>query len=197
MATMFARRFTTGLLLTAMSPLALAHPEGHGAHDFIAGFLHPFTGIDHLLAMLAVGLWAVRLGRGAVWTLPVVFPLAMVGGALLALSGIALPGIEPMIAMSVIALGILVALGVHLPAMASALLVAVFAIFHGYAHATEAPSPIGAFATGLVAATIVLHALGVLTGRVIARHTDKVRPLPLNRIAGSAIAATGAVLLLF
>jgi len=198
MATPFARRFTVGLLLSVMSPLALAHPEGHDAHDLVAGFLHPFTGIDHLLAMLAVGLWAVRLGRGAVWTLPVVFPLAMVGGALLAVSGVALPGFEPMIAMSVIVLGVLVALGVHLPVFASALLVAVFAIFHGYAHATEASSPqMSAFATGFVAATIVLHAAGVLVGSVIARQAGKIRHLPLNRIAGSAIAATGAALLLF
>jgi urease accessory protein len=198
MATRSARRFKVGLLLSAMSPLALAHPEGHSAHDLVSGFLHPFTGIDHLLAMLAVGLWAVRLGRAAVWTLPVVFPFAMVGGALLGLSGVVLPGIEPMIAISVIVLGVLVALGANLPVMASALLVAVFAIFHGYAHASEAPSSqIGAFAGGFVAATMMLHGIGILAGSALRRHAEEIRRLQVNRFAGSAIAATGAVLLLF
>ncbi|HEY6644866.1 HupE/UreJ family protein [Povalibacter sp.] len=197
MTTTSAPRFTIGLLLSAMSSLALAHPDGHGAHDLAAGFLHPFSGLDHLLAMIAVGLWAVRLGRRAVWTLPIVFPLAMVAGAGLALSGTPLPAIEPMIALSVIVLGVLVAVGVRLPVVASALLVAMFAIFHGYAHAAEAPSSqIGIYAVGFVTATVILHALGVLAGMAAMRQANAPLQIQLNRFAGFAIAVSGAVVFL-
>jgi urease accessory protein len=171
--------------------LALAHPQGHAGHDFMTGIAHPFTGIDHLLAMIAVGLWAARLGKVAIWTLPIVFPAMMVGGALLALGGVALPAIEAIIAASVIVLGLLVAAGLRMPIVASAALVACFAAFHGFAHATEAPSPqFAAYATGFVIATVVLHAIGIATG-LAARHSTLV-----PRIGGSMIALTGAGLLL-
>ena len=160
-----SREFLLALLFAACVPLPVAaHPDHSVAHDGWAGFLHPLTGIDHLLAMFAVGLWAARLGRGAMWTLPAVFAFAMVIGAVLALSSIVLPAIEPMIAISVIALGTLVAAGVRLSLLAGALLVAAFAVFHGYAHATEAPSAgaTASYALGFVSATVVLHALPVL-----------------------------------
>ncbi len=179
-----------GVLIPA---LALAHPEGHGASDALTGLLHPFAGIDHLLAMLAVGLWAVRLGRVATWALPVVFPLMMIAGATLALQGIALPAIEFMIAVSVIVLGGLVAAGFRLPLTASAALVAVFALFHGYAHATEAPSSqFGAYAMGFVVATLILHGLGIVTGSLLTRRDTTT----LRRASGSVIALVGAVLLI-
>jgi len=198
MTASLARRLSAALVACAFAPLALAHPEGHGAHDFAAGFLHPFTGIDHLLAMIAVGLWAVRLGSRAVWTLPIVFPLAMLFGAALGANGIGLPAIEPMIAISVIVLGALVAAGMRMPLVASAVLVGVFAIFHGYAHAIEAPSSqIGAYAAGFVSATVALHALGIAAGILLARHARQESQMQIGRVAGSLIALTGTALLLF
>lgn len=173
--------------------LALAHPEGHGAHDAVAGLLHPFIGMDHLLAMVAVGLWASRLGRRAIWTLPVVFPLMMVIGAVLALLGIVLPAIEAVIATSVIVLGAAVALGVRMPVLASAALVGCFAVFHGYAHATEAPSShITAYAFGFVLATLMLHATGIVIGCAMSRATG----VGLHRVSGSLIALAGVGLLI-
>jgi len=198
MTAVFARRLVAGLFICIVSPIALAHPEGHGAHDFLAGFTHPFTGIDHLLAMFAVGLWAVRCGRGAVLALPLVFPLTMIGGALFALNGIGLPAIEPMIAVSVMTLGLLVAIGLRLPVFASAALVATFAIFHGYAHGAESnASQLGIYALGFVSATVILHALGVAAGILMARHSSANTSALTSRVAGSMIAATGAVSLLF
>ncbi len=198
MTASFVRRLSAALVAFAFAPLALAHPEGHGAHDFVAGFAHPFTGIDHLLAMIAVGLWAVRLGRRAVWTLPIVFPLAMLIGAAAGANGIGLPAIEPMIAISVIVLGALVAAGMRMPVVASAVLVGVFAIFHGYAHAVEAPaSTLGVYAAGFVSATVTLHVLGVAAGALLARQATPGAQVQVGRVAGSLIAVTGAVLLLF
>ncbi|HMN45258.1 MAG TPA: HupE/UreJ family protein, partial [Povalibacter sp.] len=143
MTASFVRRLSAALVAFAFAPLALAHPEGHGAHDFVAGFAHPFTGIDHLLAMIAVGLWAVRLGRRAVWTLPIVFPLAMLIGAAAGANGIGLPAIEPMIAISVIVLGALVAAGLIGATTARAVLVGGFGVFlcHGAAVAAPAAAP--------------------------------------------------------
>ena len=198
MTSVFARRcLRIALALAAALPtLALAHP-GHGANDALAGWLHPFTGFDHLLAMFAVGLWAARLGRGAVWTLPIVFPVAMAVGAMVAIQGVALPAIEPMIAMSVIALGVLVAAAVRLPLMASAMLVGLFAIFHGYAHASEAPaSPtMIPYALGFIASTIALHASGIAAGRWTERFAAAgQRPV---RLLGSLIAVAGTGMLFF
>lgn len=182
-----------GVLLPA---LAWAHPEGHEAESGIEGFLHPLTGPDHLLAMIAVGLWAMRLGRRAAWTLPVVFPIAMVVGTLLAFGGVGLPAIEPMIATSVIVLGVLVAAGIRMPVMASAMLVGVFAVFHGYAHAIEGPSGgMLAYAVGFVGATVMLHASGLAAGAWIARG-DCQHDAAANRVAGTAIAIAGTVILL-
>jgi urease accessory protein len=182
-----------GVLLPA---LALAHPEGHGAQNAIDGFLHPLTGLDHLLAMIAVGLWAVRLGRRAVWTLPIVFPVAMVAGSLLALRGVALPAIEPAIAVSVIVLGVLVAAGVRMPVFAGAVLVGVFAVFHGHAHATEGPAVnVLAYAIGFVGATAVLHTVGIAAGAWIARR-DLQHSRAVNRLAGTAIALAGTAILI-
>lgn len=196
MTSVFARRWLAAALTTiaaVLPSLAFAHP-GHGANDALAGLLHPLTGLDHLLAMFAVGVWAARLGRGAVWTLPAVFPVAMIVGATLAVQGVVLPAIEPMIAISVIALGLLVAAGVRMPTFASALLVGLFAIFHGYAHASEAPvsSAMIAFAMGFIVSTVALHLAGIAVGLWSARFTQ--RP---TRMLGSLIAVAGVGLLLF
>lgn len=182
-----------GLLLPA---LAWAHPEGHDARSVIEGLLHPLTGPDHVLARIAVGLWAIRLGRRAMWTLPFVFPAAMIVGALLALGAFALPAIEPLIATSVIVLGVLVAAGIRMPITASAMLVGVFAIFHGYAHASEGPSGgMLAYAIGFVIATGMLHAGGLAAGAWVARR-DLQHDGAVNRVAGTAIAIAGTAILI-
>src|SRR5688572_14589026 len=123
---------TASIFSTLLLPvLAQAHPDHGMLATGSSGFFHPLTGMDHLLAMLAVGVWAGRSGKPAVWMLPCVFLVAMVGGAVAAALGVALPAVEPTIAISVIVLGMLVATGLRIPAPLSAALVAVFAIFHG------------------------------------------------------------------
>jgi urease accessory protein len=182
--------FLSSLLAVAavcFSSAAFAHP-GHGG-GLAAGLTHPFTGLDHMLAMVAVGLWASQLGRRAIWLLPVVFPLMMAAGAALGMSGAALPGVEVGILASVVTLGAAVALGVRAPLLASAVLVGVFAVFHGYAHGAEIPaaaSPL-LYGLGFVAATLALHGIGIAVGLLTQR------PL-LMRTAGGAIAAAGLLL---
>lgn len=161
------------------APLAQAH-EGAGlAGGFMSGFAHPLLGWDHVIAMLAVGLWGAFLGAPALWLLPVVFPLVMAAGGALGVLGVPLPAVEVGIAVSAIALGGVVAGALRPPLWAAALLVALFAVFHGHAHGTELPqaaSPL-AYSLGFVIATGALHltgiALGLLTrwpaGRVAVR----------------------------
>ena len=181
------------LVVAVLAPAAaLAHPGHDITMSLTQGLLHPLTGIDHLLAMFATGLWAAQLGRRASWTLPVVFPLAMLLGAALQAAGVVLPAIESMIAVSVIALGAAIAMRVRMKLFAGAALIAVFALFHGYAHALEAAlSDRSMYAAGFVLATVSLHLIGLAVGARI--HDASARSLPL---AGSMIGATGAVLLL-
>lgn len=183
-------------VITALSSgLALAHP-GHGQlanTGLMSGFSHPFSGFDHLLAMLAVGLWAAQNKRPALWVLPLAFPLMMVAGAALALSGLALPGIETGIAASVAALGLLIAFSIKMPVAASATIVSVFALFHGYAHGSELPHGSSAllYGAGFVAATALLHAIGLSLGLYSgSKMADRA-----VRIAGAGIAAAGAYFL--
>lgn len=175
-----------------MPAMTLAHSDAIMTSDAWTGFLHPLSGIDHLLAMLAVGLWAARLGRPSVWILPAVFPLVMVGGALLATFGFSLPLIEPMIAVSVAVLGLLVAGGVRISPAVSALIVSSFALFHGYAHAMEAPSAkwMLDYGFGFIAATVLLHSVGVAIGTSLLSRTRSMMA------GGSAIAVAGIALLL-
>ena len=176
------------LFVVGASTAALAHP-GH-AGGVAAGLAHPFTGLDHMLAMVAVGLWAAQLGRPAIWLLPAVFPLTMAAGAALGMSGVAMPWVEIGILASVVVLGAAVALGLRLSLVASAAMVGVFAVFHGHAHGAEIPAAASPslYGLGFVAATLILHGIGVGIGALTQR------PLPL-RAAGGAIAAAGLVLL--
>ena len=148
------------------APLAQAH-EGAGlAGGFMSGFAHPLLGWDHVVAMLAVGLWGAFLGAPALWLLPVVFPLVMAAGGALGVLGVPLPAVEIGIAVSAIALGGVVAGALRPPLWVAALLVALFAIFHGHAHGTELPqaaSPL-AYSLGFVVATGLLHLVGILLG---------------------------------
>ena len=159
---------TVSLLLALMAPAgALAHP-GHGDAGFWSGLAHAFHGLDHVLAALAVGLWGWRLGGRALWVLPLAFVCAMAAGIGLAAGGIAVPAIEPMIAASVLVLGMVLAFDVRLGATVAAALVAVFAPFHACAHVAEMPATFGmlAYAAGLLASTALLHAAG--TGAAVA-----------------------------
>lgn len=181
-------RILLAVLMLGASGAACAHP-GHGASGFSAGLAHPFTGVDHLLAMLAVGIWAVQRGGRSVWLLPATFMTMLVAGAVLALQWSALPMVEAGVAASVLALGLLVSLSMRLPASMSIGITAVFGFFHGYAHGLELPSsahPLD-FALGFLLATAFLHGSGVLMSR---------RYASLARVLGVGIAACGGYLLL-
>ncbi|MCD0417404.1 HupE/UreJ family protein [Rubrivivax sp. JA1024] len=180
-------------LAVCVPGLAEAHTGVHllTSEGAAAGFAHPFLGLDHLLAMVAVGLWAASLGGRARWLVPGSFIALMTFGAIGGASGLALPAVEPMIALSVIALGVLVALAVRVPTGAAAAVVAVFGVFHGAAHGAEMPalaSPL-AYGLGFVAATALLHGAGLALGGLRSR-------LPTFRLAGGAIALAGVVLAL-
>jgi len=169
---------------------ALAHTgQGDAARGFAAGLLHPITGFDHLLAMLAVGMWGAQLGMPAIWVLPVAFPLVMAVGGALGIVGVPLPGVEPAIVLSVLLLGGAVAIGRKPPIVLAAALVAFFAIFHGYAHGRELPEAASAmaFSAGFVLATGCIHLTGIGIGFVTKLpHGDS-----LLRAGGAAIAMAG------
>ena len=155
-----------GLLFWAQA--AFAHPQRGEATGFLTGFRHPISGLDHVLAMVAVGLWGAQLGAPAIWLLPVTFPLVMAMGGMLGLMGVPLPGTEFGIAASAILLGAAVMFELRPPLAAALTLVAVFAIFHGHAHGTELPPGQSAllYSMGFVIATGCLHAVGIGIGTV-------------------------------
>ena len=156
--------------LALVPTLAHAHP-GHGAATGGIGWglVHPFTGLDHILAMIAVGLWAVQLGKRALWVLPLSFVSAMAAGASLGIGGLSLPFVEPAILASIIVLGALIASATRLPLGASATLVAVAAFFHGQSHGIEMPANASGILTaaGFLIATTMLHASGILAGLML------------------------------
>jgi urease accessory protein len=168
---------------------AMAHAGTGLAGGFNAGFLHPFSGMDHLLAMVSVGLWGAFLGEPLVYLLPVVFPGVMVFGAILGMVGVPLPPVEWGIAISVLTLGLCVASAWRLPAWSAMAVVAIFGLFHGFAHGKELPSaadPVG-YSAGFVLATGSLHVLGIALG-LATRWPQGMRAV---RAAGAAIAAAG------
>ena len=175
------------LLFTPAS--AYAHIQQGAAGGFLTGFLHPISGLDHVLAMVAVGLWGAQLGAPAIWVLPVAFPLVMAMGGMLGLIGVPVPGIEHGIAASAILLGAAVLFEVRASLVMTALLIGVFAIFHGHAHGTELPPGQSAllYSMGFVFATGCLHALGIGIGAVH-RWTWGQK---LLRAAGAAVAVGG------
>lgn len=152
--------------IVAFPGAAHAH-SGEGAiGGFFSGFMHPLTGLDHIVAMVAVGLWGAFLGNPALWILPVVFPVVMAFGGALGILGIPLPGVEIGIALSGIVLGAMVAGAVKPPLWIAAILVGFFAIFHGHAHGTELPQAANpaTYAFGFVLATGLLHLSGIAFG---------------------------------
>jgi urease accessory protein len=145
---------------------AFAHVQSGEAGGFVTGLAHPISGLDHVLAMVAVGLWGAQLGSPAIWLLPVAFPMVMAVGGMLGLVGVPLPGIEFGIAASAIVLGAAVMFALRPPLAVAAALVALFAIFHGHAHGTELPPGQSAmlYSMGFVVATGCLHAMGIGVG---------------------------------
>jgi len=185
-------RFIAALAGFLASSAAMAHTGVHADHGFLAGISHPFVGLDHLLAMVAVGVWAVQLGRRYLLIVPAAFVATMAVGAAIGAYGAALPQVESMVAFSVLVLGLLVALALQAAWYWAVLLVAAFAVFHGHAHGAEMPefSQPWRYFTGFLMATAALHALGVSAGALLKRH-----PAVL-RLSGAAIGLTGAWLVL-
>jgi urease accessory protein len=180
-------------VLFICSVSALAHPQKGEAVGFLTGFRHPISGLDHVLAMIAVGLWGAQLGSPAIWLLPVAFPMVMAFGGMLGLMGVPLPGVEYGIAVSAIMLGAAVMFEVRPPLGIAAALVGFFAIFHGHAHGTELPPGQSAllYSIGFVMATGTLHAVGIGIGTVHRWSWGKTA----LRVAGAMVAFGGAFFL--
>jgi urease accessory protein len=180
------------LVLTGLHSAAFAHVGFHPA-GLGGGLAHPFSGFDHVLAMVAVGLWASQLGRPAWWLLPLTFPIVMAFGAALGFAGVTLPWTQIGIGVSVLVLGLVIALALRPSIVVSVVLIALFALVHGYAHGAELPasaSPL-AYGIGFVAATLVLHASGLAFGAFANSASTRLA----MRGAGTAIAVAGIVLL--
>jgi len=183
---------TAGFALLLSNPAA-AHMGTGLPGGFVSGFRHPFSGIDHLLAMISVGLWGALLGRPLIYALPMVFPAMMVVGAILGMFVVPLPPVELGIALSVVVLGGCIALSLRAPVWAASIIVAVFAVFHGYAHGKELPSaadPVS-YSAGFVLATGLLHVAGICLGFL----NDLPNGVVATRSMGAVIAAVGIGLL--
>lgn len=188
---------TAMVVMTGIAMLAAGEASAHTGEGMsgglISGFTHPILGWDHVVAMVAVGLWGAFLGKPAIWILPVVFPLVMAFGGALGVAGIPVPAVETGIAVSGIVLGLLVAFAVKAPLWVAAVIVGVFAIFHGHAHGTELPDAANpfAYALGFVVGTGVLHLAGILLGFA----TSMPKGAYVVRAAGVVIAAVGGAFL--
>lgn len=176
------------MLLAGAGP-AFAHVQQGQAQGFLTGLKHPVSGLDHVLAMIAVGLWGAQLGAPAIWLLPVTFPMVMAFGGFLGLVGIPLPGVEVGIALSAVLLGVAVAREARPPLAAAASLVGFFAVFHGHAHGTELPPGQSGlmYSIGFVTATGCLHGVGIAIGIV---HKWPAGRTAL-RLAGALVAVAG------
>jgi len=161
-----ARPLSTAIVALMLTQPAFAHEQAGVAGGLVSGLLHPVTGLDHLIAMVAVGIWGAQLGAPAIWVLPITFPLVMAVGAVLGVLKIPLPMPEVIIAVSALILGLAVATRLRIPFTAAAIVVAVFAIFHGYVHGAELPGSANplAYGVGFVTATGLLHLCGIAIG---------------------------------
>jgi urease accessory protein len=181
------------VVATLWPALAWAHPGQGRAAGLMAGLQHPVSGLDHVLAMIAVGLWGAQLGQPAVWLLPVTFPMVMAFGGMLGLAGVPLPGVEAGVALSGVLLGAAVLTEWRPPLRAAALVVGFFAIFHGHAHGAELPPGASGllYSIGFVMATGTLHAIGIGIGVIHRWDWGRVA----LRGAGGLVAAAGAFFL--
>ncbi|MEN8751195.1 MAG: HupE/UreJ family protein [Desulfobacterales bacterium] len=181
------------LLLVLSAAPALAHVQEGQAQGFLTGLHHPISGLDHVLAMIAVGLWGAQLGAPAVWMLPVAFPMMMAFGGFLGLLDIPLPGVEIGIALSALLLGFMIAREAKPSLMVSVVIVAFFAIFHGHAHGTELPPGQSGmlYSLGFVVSTGCLHGIGITIGLIHKWRAGRI----LLRISGAAVALGGVFFL--
>jgi urease accessory protein len=186
-----ARWWTILLPMLLWTQIAFAHVTKDEAGGFVTGFRHPLSGLDHIIAMVAVGLWGAQLGAPAIWILPIAFPMVMAFGGMLGLMGVPLPGTEYGIAASALLLGAAVLFEARPPLAIAALLVAFFAIFHGHAHGTELPPGENGllYSMGFVIATGCLHGVGISIG-VVHRWAWGQR---LLRFAGAVVMLGGGV----
>jgi urease accessory protein len=193
------RKLAAVLAFLALTPvLAQAHPIPGEVHSFMGGFSHPLSGLDHILAMVAVGLWAAQLGGRALYLVPAAFVSLMTVGGAMGMAGINLPMfssssmVETGIMVSILVFGLLIATAIRLPAVAGMAIVGVFALFHGHSHGTELPAAASGFtyAVGFILATALLHACGIGLGLL----AQKKLPAPAIRLAGAAIVVAGICL---
>jgi urease accessory protein len=190
-------RTWVGLIAAGTAAVLAVEPaQAHilAGDGLAAGFAHPFEGLDHMLAMIAVGAWATQLGGRALWAVPCAFVAAMILGGLAGMAGLAIPAVELGVTGSVLLLGVLIASGRSIPLPVAGAIVALFAVLHGHTHGTEIPemASAGAYAAGFVAATSLLHAAGVGLGWLLA---EKLSATAL-RMAGVALAVAGTGMLL-
>jgi len=191
------RILSLGVITIALSSsMASAHVGLGDAHDALHGFVHPLTGIDHILAMVTIGLLAAHLGGRAIWAVPLSFVSMMLAGGIIGMSGIEIPYSEVGIGMSIVALGAALALSVRLPVALAMAMAGFFAIFHGFAHGAEMPEDASglSFAIGFVVATSLLHVAGIASGMSIARIAREFNDKAL-RLCGGAIALAGVAIL--
>lgn len=186
--------FTALSLIFLLVPImAHAHVAQGQAAGFFTGIEHPWSGLDHILAMVAVGLWGAQLGNPAIWVLPIAFPMMMAVGAMMGLMGIPVPGVEIGIALSAIMLGLMVLLDMRAKLLIAGILVGFFAIFHGHAHGTELPAGQSGllYSMGFVIGTGCLHGVGILIGLIHKYPVGRI----LLRTAGAFIMAMGCFFL--
>jgi urease accessory protein len=182
-------RLSAAIALSVAAVAAQAHVSAGLAGGFVSGVMHPILGFDHVLAMVAVGLWGAFLGAPALWLLPVVFPMVMALGGALGVLGVPIPMVETGIAASALVLGAMVLFAVRPPIWVAALIVGAFAIFHGHAHGTELPdaaSPL-AYSVGFVLSTGALHGVGIAFGLLLRWPQGRLAV----RAGGAAIALAG------
>jgi len=189
----FPGKILSPAIFLALANTASAHTEKGAVGGLESGFLHPLTGLDHVVAMVAVGLWGAFLGKKAMWALPVIFPMVMALGGAVAVLGVPLPFVETGIALSGVVLGLMVALTIRPPLWVAGVIVGIFAVFHGHAHGTELPeaaSPL-TYAIGFVIATGLLHLCGIAFGLLTKWPWGTIA----IRIGGAAIAVIGFLFL--
>lgn len=196
MASKRAKFFAIVLTAALMPTAAFAHPDVGGSSGLVHGFMHPIGGLDHILAMVMVGMLAFQLGGRALWMVPATFVLVMGLGGALGAAGIAVPFVEMGIALSVIVLGLVVALNVKAPIAVAMGLVGLFAIFHGHAHGAEMPVDASGleYGAGFIAATALLHGLGIGMGFVLGQAGKRYGAV-VSRAAGGLAAVAGVGLL--
>ncbi|PZQ87244.1 MAG: urease accessory protein [Leifsonia xyli] len=192
------RKLLTALAATVflLPQAALAHTGVGDTNGFAHGFMHPIGGVDHVLAMVAVGILAAQLGGRAIWLVPAAFVGMMVVGGAIGMSGVDIPLVEVGIALSVVVLGLAVALGMNIPLVAAMALVGFFAIFHGHAHGAEMPETASClgYGVGFVIATALLHAAGVGIGLAIGRIDSASAPR-VTQVAGGAMTIAGVAMI--